>query len=153
MRILALIAVTLAFGLVALAALAKPQAPAGIRLTLKFGRSLGKIHKGECTVRGGVFSFSGNNANASLYVEIGNWKGYGKRYQLTPTSKGRIKVISNAGDQYNTRFTVPGSNTAGVAADVLFRHKGATVSVGAPDLPNSDFSDFLKAQGEAACTK
>ena len=153
MRILALVAVTVAFGVAALAALAKPQPPTGIKLQLKFGHSLGKIRKGNCKVEGGVFNFNGENGNAAMYVQIGNWKGYGKRYQLTPTSKGRIKVVSNAGDQYNTRFTVPGSNTAGVAADVLFRQNGATIAVGAPDLPNSDFTDFLKIQGEAACAR
>ena len=151
-RIAALIAVVLAFGLGGLAASAAPKPPSGIKIDRRLGSTLGTVQEGTCKLRGGTFHFSAANDNFSLYVRINGWKGFGHRYLFTTNSKGGVHVTDNYGNGYDTSFRIPGSKAAGVAAFVLFHRNGATISVGAPDLPNRDFSDFLKIKGEAACT-
>lgn len=154
-----LIAIAIPLCAVASTTLAAPSragGPSGIKIRVNrngsIGRLLGTIRTGRCRLRGGSFRFRAGDPKLSVHVAIDDWKGFGHRYALTVGSPGKVFVDrANRGNgAYSTEFAIPGS-TAGTTAVVRFAAKGSRISIGAPDLPNFDYSRFIYLRGAARC--
>jgi len=155
---LSAIAVVLCIATFATLGTAAADRPAGITVKLNrngtIGRLLGTVRKGRCHLEGDSFRFRADRRGLSLHVDIDEWQGYGHRYSLTVGSPGKVFVDRAGVDNgaYSSEFAIPGS-MAGTAAVVEFRHKGRAIHVGAPDLPNFDYSGFLLLSGAARCVR
>lgn len=154
------IAATLLVGAVGLtgggAALAARR-PGGIDVKVNdhgtIGRKIATVRSGRCRLRGGSFSFRADARGLNLDVEIDAWKGYRHTYLLTVDSKGKLFVVraNRSNGSYSSEYAIPGSKTGTVSA-VRFRRKGSVIRIGAPDLPNFDYSRFLYLRGAARCS-
>jgi len=132
--------------------------PSGIDVKVNdqgtLGRKIATVRSGKCRLRRGSFSFHADARGLSLDVDIDDWKGYRHTYLLTVDSKGKVFVdrANQSNGAYSSEFAIPGSKTGTVSA-VRFRRKGSVIRIGAPDLPNFDYSRFLYLRGAARCER
>jgi hypothetical protein len=131
------------------------KGPSGIAIKRNdgsVGALLGTIRKGECRLSHGVYHFRAGDQKLSLEVEIDKWKGFHHRYLLTVGSPGKVSVVIRGNNgSYSSDYAIPGS-MAGTVTAVTFRHNGKVISIGAPDLPNFNFSGFLYVRGAVRCS-
>jgi len=143
-------------GIASLGTAGAAHGPAGIRIKQNrngaVGPLLATVRSGRCRLAGGSFHFRAAGRRLSLHVDLDDWKGYKHRYQLTVGSPGKVFVdrANQSNGAYSSEFAIPGSTT-GTTATVEFRHRGSVIRIGAPDLPNFDYSRFLLLSGAARC--